>query len=83
MISGGTFTLTGIDYAGNDVMLISTSIGGTVTFTEVPLGDDYTIKEKTAPSGYRINQLEIKASVVYGEDKTTVVDKYNSGHTTQ
>lgn len=72
-ISGGMFTLTGKDYAGNDVLLTSASVGGTVTFTEVPLGDDYTINERTPPSGYRLTSTELKASVTYTEDKTAVV----------
>lgn len=46
LLSGGTFLLTGKDYAGSDVSMSSTSIGGTVTFTNVPLGDDYCFQDE-------------------------------------
>jgi len=77
-ISGGTFTLTGKDYSGSDVLLTSTSVGGTVTFTNIPLGDDYTIRETTPPPGYRLTSTELSASVSYTQDKTSVVT-YISG----
>lgn len=71
-LSGGTFTLTGNDYAGNPVTKTASSVGGTVTFIDVPLGDDYTIKETTAPSGFKLSTVEIKATVKYNADKTDV-----------
>ncbi|HPQ47127.1 MAG TPA: SpaA isopeptide-forming pilin-related protein [Clostridia bacterium] len=72
-ISGGVFTLTGKDYSGSDVLLTSSSVGGTVTFNNVPLGDDYTIRETTPPPGYRLTSTELNASVSYNEDKTSVI----------
>lgn len=73
LLSGGKFTLTGKDYAGNDVNITATSVGGEVAFTGVPLGDDYTIKETTPPSGFQLTDKELKASVKYNADKTAVV----------
>ena len=72
-LSGGTFTLTGDDYAGNPVTMTASSVGGTVTFTDVPLGDDYTIKETVPPSGFKLSSVEITASVEYNATKTGVL----------
>lgn len=73
LVSGGTFTLTGKDYAGNDITMSATSIGGTVSFNNVPIGNDYTIKETISPPGYLLTSTELKASVSYSVDKQTVV----------
>jgi uncharacterized surface anchored protein len=72
-LGGGTFTLTGLDYAGNAVSRTASSVNGTVTFSDIPLGDDYTIRETRAPSGYYRSGLELKASVSYNAEKTGVV----------
>jgi uncharacterized repeat protein (TIGR01451 family) len=72
-LSGGEFTLTGLDYAGSAVSLTASAVNGTVTFFDVPLGLDYTIRETKAPYGYSRTDLELKASVTYNEDKTDVI----------
>ena len=72
-LSGGTFTLTGKDYAGNDVNLSTSSVGGIVTFKDVPIGGSYTIKENTAPNGFLVSSTQLTASVTYNADKTGVV----------
>jgi uncharacterized surface anchored protein len=72
-ITGGRFTLTGLDYAGSAVTLTASAINGTVTFFDVPLGDNYTVRETTAPSGYYRSNEELTASVTYNEDKTGVI----------
>lgn len=72
-LTGGTFTLTGTDYAGNAVALTASSVAGTVTFTDVPLGNNYTIRETIPPSGYVKSNTELTASVSYNGDKTAVL----------
>lgn len=76
-LSGGTFTLTGKDYAGQDVTMTASASGGTVTFTGVPLnqaGQVYTIRETVPPSGYRQSDpgAVITATVAYNATKTAV-----------
>lgn len=74
-LSGGRFRLTGVDYAGNAVIMTATSVDGIVTFTDVPIddGDGYIIKEIAPPAGYRLNRTdELTASVQYNSDKTAV-----------
>lgn len=70
LLTGGTFQLTGTDYAGNAVSLTAPSSGGTVAFQNVPLGDNYEIHETAAPSGYQLSSAVLTASV-----------QYNGGHT--
>lgn len=75
-LTGGTFTLTGSDYAGREVALSASAVDGTVTFTDVPLnatGESYTIRETVAPRGYRRSSEELTASVSYDAAKTGVV----------
>ncbi len=75
-LSGGSFNLTGIDYEGNPIDMTAESIGGTVTFTDIPLNNEggfYTIKELRAPSGYLTTNKKLTATVTYdGADKTKV-----------
>ncbi|MDD4716322.1 MAG: SpaA isopeptide-forming pilin-related protein, partial [Oscillospiraceae bacterium] len=71
-LNGGEFTLTGNDYAGNPVSMTAQSVSGTVTFYNVPLGSNYTIKETKAPAGYYKSSTELQASVAYNTDKTAV-----------
>lgn len=77
-LSGGTFTLTGTDYAGNAVSkTASADAAGVVTFTGVPLGGatPYVIAETAAPDGYLLPLLPVdrdilKAAVTYNTDRT-------------
>jgi uncharacterized surface anchored protein len=73
-LSGGRFELTGTDCQGRPVLLTAASVGGTVTFTGVPVddGEGYTIKEISPPWGYRRTPVELTARVEYTEDKTGV-----------
>lgn len=72
-LSGGTFTLTGKNYLGNDVSLTASAVNGIVSFTDVPLGkagEPYTITETVPPAGHSPNSSTLTASVLYNPDKT-------------
>jgi LPXTG-motif cell wall-anchored protein len=67
-LSGGLFELSGTDYKGDPYVQTAPSIGGTVTFTDVPIDDGsigYTIKELSSPSGYKLTTDTLAASVRY------------------
>jgi LPXTG-motif cell wall-anchored protein len=76
-LTGGMFTLTGTDYAGSAVALTASSAAGTVTFNNVPLGNNYIIRETIAPPGYVRSSTELTASVSYNGDKTAVETDVN------
>lgn len=67
LLSGGLFELSGTDYKGDPYVQKAPSVGGTVTFTGVPIddGSDYTIKELSSPSGYKLTTETLDASVRY------------------
>lgn len=74
-LSGGRFQLTGVDCAGSAVSITTQSVGGTVTFQDVPVddGNGYIIKEISPPSGYQLTTEQLTASVRYNNNKTAVV----------
>ncbi len=74
-ISGGRFQLTGTDFAGTPVEIDSkTNTNGTVRFEGVPVGE-YTIKEVSPPSGYRITNEELRVKVEYEDpDNRTALE---------
>ncbi|WP_176786174.1 SpaA isopeptide-forming pilin-related protein [Desulfosporosinus hippei] len=72
-LSNGIFMLTGTDYSGKPVAMTASSVAGIVTFNEVPLGNDYKIRETSPPAGYILSNTELTASVVYNADKTSVI----------
>ncbi|MEA4895060.1 MAG: SpaA isopeptide-forming pilin-related protein [Oscillospiraceae bacterium] len=82
LLSGGTFTLTGKDYALNDVTKTASAANGIVTFVDVPIGTgQYTIKETAAPDGHLVSAEEIKVTVGYNAAKTAVNVTYPSDKT--
>lgn len=72
LLSGGTFNLTGTDFAGQSVRRTAHSVGGTVAFEDVPLGN-YEIRETSAPAGYVRSDTVLTAGAAYNGDKTGVV----------
>ena len=78
-LGGGNFALTGKDYKGDNVNIPGNNVGGTVTFSKVPIGTgQYTIKEVAAPTGHIVSAEEIKVTVGYNGDKTAVQLTYPS-----
>lgn len=53
---GAVFCLYGTSAYGNDYYDEATSSGGTVTFENVELGDDYTLTELSAPDGFFLSE---------------------------
>jgi len=92
-LTGGTFTLTGKDYADNDVTRTATADQfGVVKFKDVPLGKTgapYTITETAAPIGHTASTTTLSATVVYNDDysslNVTVTPDtlFNKPHTTE
>lgn len=67
-LSGGTFTLSGM---GGEVPFEQTvaAQNGKISFTGVPVGE-YTIREKSAPSGYYMTDKAIRVTVSYDLEQT-------------
>lgn len=74
-LRGGRFELSGVDCAGEPVLLTATSVEGVVTFTDVPVddGNGYVVKELTPPSGYHRTAIELFATVRYSNGKKEVI----------
>ncbi|HWR23353.1 MAG TPA: SpaA isopeptide-forming pilin-related protein, partial [Feifaniaceae bacterium] len=72
-LDGGEFELTGTDYAGNPVLKTASAVNGAVTFTGVPLGEGYVIRETVPPSGYYRTDTELVAYVRYNGGRTGAV----------
>ncbi len=71
-LSGGEFTLTGEAYDGSDVTKTAASVGGIVTFSDVPLGT-YTIRETRAPAGFYVSDTVLTAMVSYADEDRLAV----------
>lgn len=71
-LSGGEFTLTGTAFDATEVTRTASSVGGVVTFADVPLGT-YTIRETNAPAGFYVSDTVLTAVVDYADaDKLAV-----------
>lgn len=73
----GDFSLNGAEFEIRDtdgklVEIISTSNNGKATSSNFPLGT-YTVKEKTAPYGYVVNDTVYTAKLDYGGQTVSVV----------
>lgn len=75
-INGGTFVIEGISLSGQTVAITSTAVEGVVTFKDIPVGDDYTIRETVPPSGYFLTAKTLTGIQVKYTDntKTAVAD---------
>jgi LPXTG-motif cell wall-anchored protein len=75
-INGGTFVIEGTGLSGQTVAITSTAVDGVVTFQDVPVGDDYTIRETVPPSGYFLTTKTLTGIQVKYTDntKTAVAD---------
>ena len=79
---GGSFSLTGTDYAGDPVDRTAQVSGGKITFADVPLSEDggeYTIKELIAPPGCLKTTAELRAKVQYNDGTGRVETVFISG----
>ncbi|WP_312939805.1 SpaA isopeptide-forming pilin-related protein [Oscillibacter sp.] len=77
-VSGFPASITGgtIDSATGVYTATATSVNGVVTFKSVPvnaLGETYTIKELTPPSGYYSTDKQLKAEVRWNADQTALL----------
>lgn len=73
-INGGTFVIYGTSLGGQSVSIEAHAVNNVVTFKDVPVGDDYTIKETVPPSGYFLtNKTLTGIKVVYTDIHKTAV----------
>ncbi len=73
-INGGTFVIYGTSLGGQSVSIEAHAVNNVVTFKDVPVGDDYTIKETVPPSGYFLtNKTLTGVKVVYTDIHKTAV----------
>lgn len=77
LIQGGTFEISGTSEAGHVFRITANAVDGVVTFRNVPVGNDYVIKETVPPSGYALTSKTITGvNVEYADSATrrSVVD---------
>lgn len=77
LIQGGTFEISGTSEAGHVFSITANAVDGVVTFRNVPVGNDYVIKETVPPSGYTLTSKTITdVNVEYADSATrrSVVD---------
>jgi len=74
-INGGIFVIEGTSLGGQAVSITSSAIDSVVTFKNVPVGNNYTIKELIPPPGYLLTTETLdNVKVGYTSDKTGVID---------
>lgn len=59
-LTGAVFSLTGTSYYGNMIKKTAESTSSGVTFDDVEMGYNYTLKEVSAPDGYITDNREYK-----------------------
>ena len=70
-VPGATFTLTGTSYLGTNITKTAVSQpDGSVTFTDVEIGDEYTVTETGVPRGYEGDDTVFHA--IIGEENSAL-----------
>lgn len=70
-LAGATFTLTATDNS-DWRMTAASDANGVVTFTSVPSGHTYTLKETSAPADYTVSDTAYTLTVAYGKVAGTI-----------
>ena len=76
LLEGGTFTLSGLNYASNPVTFTASALNGVVTFSNVmpnKTGEPYVITETVVPEGHVTTPTTLSASVAYNTAKDALV----------